>query len=672
MATIPMGNFGNAAARPGPMPSIPGGDPLGDASQRTMSIAGGVVNDMAQHDLERQQEQRRAAAALQLAKTSNDMHDAHDEVTRGVQDGSIPLDKAGGELQKRIGKVRDQALSGFSDPAQRDVMDAHLQTTEGALQRNLAGAIVKRQQTNAAASIDDFGEQMQRDAMRNGPAMAVGRFSAYVKNTAPSAGLDERAQGQLVQKFTEKVHADFYSNAATAALTTGNVDALRQLREQIAGPQGDAMDPQRRATLTHTIFGWEQSLLARQDRLANQAAEQERKRYNEAADLFNQGADIALSGGYLAPEFIQKMTTAAAGTDMEPRVTALLASQRVVAGFASQPADQRAARIERFRAERANQQVGVDPLDDKLLSRMVEIDDKLRRQAEENPWAAAQQAGVIREAPVFSLADPQAAIATIQQRMQQISTVENWTQRRASPLQPQEVEQLARFVRQLPIEQAGSMLASIGDSMGNGDRVAALAKQLHDKDGTLGLAMLYASAGTTQGRKTAELVLRGDQALKDKTAKIDPAVETGWKGTIAKTVRGAYSNREVEDQVIDAAFKIAAARYAEGAGADLDNAVRLATGGIVERNGQKFPLPYGMSERDFNKRLETYDATSLSDQVPDGVVMIGRTPMGLADFAETLPKATLVHAGQGQYNVRAGTTLVTNSKGQRITVKVSP
>jgi hypothetical protein len=98
-----------------------------------------------------------------------------------------------------------------------------------------------------------------------------------VRNTAPSAGLDEKAQGTLIQKFTEKTHADFFSNAATAALTSGNVDALRQLREQIAGPDGDPMDPQRRATLTHTIFGWEQSILARQDRLANTAAEEARR-----------------------------------------------------------------------------------------------------------------------------------------------------------------------------------------------------------------------------------------------------------------------------------------------------------------------------------------------------------------------------------------------------------
>jgi hypothetical protein len=69
---------------------------------------------------------------------------------------------------------------------------------------------------------------------------------------------------------------------------------------------------------------------------------------------------------------------------------------------------------------------------------------------------------VIQEAPVFNLADPAAAVQTMQQRMQQISTVENWTGKRVSPLQPQEVEQLGKFVRQLPLDQAGTMLGAIG------------------------------------------------------------------------------------------------------------------------------------------------------------------------------------------------------------------
>lgn len=669
---IPTGNFGNAVARPGPMVDIPNGDPIGAAAQRTTQIAGSVVNDMASQDRQRQEEQRRAAAALTLAKTSNAMHDAHDEVALGVQNGTIAPDKASSELSQRIAKTRDEALSGYSDPAQRDVMDAHLMSTEGALQRSLTGAVVKRQQHDAAGSIDDFGEQMGRAAMRDGPQTAVQRYTAFVRNTAPSAGLDDKAQGRLIQAFAEKTHADFFQNAATGALTAGNVDALRQVREQLSGPDGDAADPHRRASLIHTIFGWEQSLLAKQDRAANQADAEKTRRFNAAVDVFNKGTDIALGGGYFSPEFIQQMTETAAGTEMAPAVSRLIASQRNIAGFASMSAPDRAAYIERARAERADPSKGTDPAGDRLLTAMETMDGKLREQAKDNPWAAAQRAGVIQEAPQMTASDPQSAIAVMQARMQNIRTVEAWTGQKVSPLQPQEVDQVGKMVRALPIDQAATMLSSFGAAVGDSERVAAVAKQLHDKDGALGLAMLYASAQTTEGRRTAELVLRGDQAVKDKTAAIDPAKETGWKGTIAKEIRGAYSNREAEDAAIESAYLIAAAKYAEGKGTDLDNAVRLATGGIVERNGQKFPLPYGMTESDFDKRLAGIKPADLAGQAPGGQVLVGRTPMPLEQFVESLPKASLVHAGQGLYSVRAGAQYVTNERGQRIVLRIAP
>lgn len=672
MATIPMGDFGQAVARPAPLANIPRGDPIGDAAQHLGGVAASIDNDIASHDLRRQQDAKNAAAALALAKTNNAMHDAHDQVALGVQQGTIPVDKAPAELQTRIGKIRDEALGGFADPTQRGMMDAHLQNTEGELQRKLVGAVQVRQQHDAAAGIDSFGEEMGREAARTGPATAVQRYSAYVRTAGPLAALDDKTQQKLVQTFSEKAHNDFYTNAGVAALTNGDDDALRKLREQINGPDGDPLDPHKRAVLSHTLFGWEQSILAKRDRAANQDAEAARKQYNDAVDVFNKGTDVALGGGFFSPEFIQQMVTTAAGTEMAGPVNNLIASQRTVAGFASQPAAQRDAAIERLRNARATPGVGTDPLGEKLLSAMSTMNDKLKHQADENPWAAAQQAGVIKDAPVLNLADPATAVQAIGQRMQQISAVEAWTGKRASPLQPQEVEQLGKFVRQLPLDQAASMLSNIGGALGNDERVAALAKQLHDKDGTLGLAMMYASAQTTQGRQTAQLVLRGEQALKDNSALIDKAAETGWKASIAKAIRGAYSNTEAESQTIDAAYKILAGKYADGNGADIDNAVNLATGGIIERNGQKVPLPYGMKEADFDKKLEAIKAPDVAAQAPGGQVFIGRTAMPLEQFVATLPKASLVHAGQGAYNVRAGNSLVTNAQGKRITLRIAP
>lgn len=671
MATIPLGNFGQAIARPGPTPTFSSTRPLQDATMRTDQIAMGAATDMVAQETKRQDASQRASAALALAKAQNDLHDAHDQVARGVMDGSIASDKAGAEFGKVAAKVRDTTFEGYQ-PDQRMQMDAHLTGVQGSLDRSLGAVVVKRQQQETASTIDQFGEQVSREATRVGPAWAAQKFGSMVDFTGSAAGLTVAQQGKLKQQFSERAHATFYETAATGALTKGDSAALGDMVAKLQGDEGNALDPQKRTQLVHQVFGWQQSVLAKQARAANAEEDAMRVRTNAAVDLFNKGTDVALGGGYFSPDFIKELTTTASGTPMERQVVDLISSQQMVAGFASNSAPARAALIERMRAERATPGVGVDPAGDRLLKAVETMDSKLRTAADENPWAAAQQAGRIKDAPLINAADPQSAVAIVRARMAQIGEVEVWAGKKVSPLQPQEVEQIGKMVRSLPLDQAATMLAGFGAAAGDAERVGALAKQLHDKDGSLGLAMLYASAQTTQGRVTAELVLRGDQALRDKTVTVDKAAETGWQGAIAKTIRGAYSNREAEDAVVDAAFKITAAKFAQNGSVDIPEAVRLATGGIVERNGQKFPLPYGMKEPEFDKALAGIKPADLAAQAPDGKVMIGSMPMALDAFVATLPKASLIDAGAGRYNVKAGTATVTNTTGKRITLKVGP
>jgi len=676
MATIPMGNFGQSVARPGPVANVLSGDPVGQAAERAGQVGMQIAGDMAAQDQKLQQERQRAQAALTLAKTGNEIHDAHDEVARGVLDGSIPTDKATGEFKARVGKIQTANLDGYL-PDQRQVMETHLTSTAGALDRSLGQVVQRRQQQDTAGFIDQFGEQVSREASRQGPGWAVQKFGSMVDFSGPAAGLNPEQQSRLKQSFTERVHYNFFNSAGMAALQNGDANALGELVQKVNGPDGEVIDPTKRVQLSHQLFGWQQHILAQQARAATQAEQDGRLRFNDAVDAYNKATDIALGGGYLSPEFITELTTKAAGTEMLKPVQDLIASQQTVAGFASRPATERSAILERLRSARATPGQGTDPFGEKLLQAATAMDSKLRAAADDNPWQAAQQAGVIQDAQQINAADPQSAIQVVQARMQQISRIENWTGKKVSPLQPAEVEQIGKMVRSLPVDQAASMLASFGTAIGNQERVAALGKQLSDKDGTLGLAMMYANSQTTEGRYVAELVLRGDQALKDKAVRVDPMVETGWRATIAKQVRGTFSDRTAEDAYVDAAFKIAAAKYATDGSSDIDHAVRLATGGIIEFNGSRIPLPWGMNrdgngESKFTKAIGAITPADFSSQVPDGLVFVGKTAMPLDQFVAGLPKASLVHAGQGLYNVRAGSGLVTNAQGKRITIKVSP
>jgi len=675
MATIPMGNYGQQLARAPQQINVPrgGADALAGASIQLGNTVQGIAQDQIAQQTLLDDERMRAQSAVALARTTNAMHDAHDEVVRGVLDGSIGTDKAAGELKQRLTKITSDGTEGYM-PEQRMVMDSHLTQQAGGLQRSLATAVQKRTQQDIASSIDQFGEQVSREAVRQGPEWAAQKFGAFVDFAGPSAGLNEAQVAKLKQGFVEKAHATFYQLAGTAALTNGDAESLGGLVEKLKGPDGEPLDPQRRATLMHELFGWQQHILAQRARQKNADDDEARRRYNEAVEVFNQATDISMAGGYLSPDFITQMMVKAQGTTMEKPMFDLVASQKTVAGFASLPADVRAATLERARAERATPGVGTDPLNEKIVSAMSTIDEKLRTAAKDNPWEAAQKAGVIRDAMVFNAADPSSAINVVQQRMQMIGMVERWTGAKVSPLQPAEVEQVGKMVRSLPVEQAASLLGQFGQSLGDADRVAALGKQMHDKDGALGMAMMYANAGTTEGRLTAELVLRGDQAVRDKTVNIDKAAETGWRGTIAKQIRGAYSNREVEDKVIDAAFLVAAANYAKDGNADIDRAVRLSTGGIYEqKSGAKVPIPYGMTADQFEAKVKGLAQTDqVAQQAPDGFVLMGGVRMRNSEFMASLSNATLVHAGQGLYSVRAGTSTVTNTEGKRIVLRIAP
>ncbi|WP_020722920.1 hypothetical protein [Variovorax atrisoli] len=672
MAKIPTGNFGFRVPQGGdttPMPQVD--NQVGDATQRLGATAVGIAGSM----LEQQKHEAKIAAdrATQVqvmtahANIQNGLADAFDAVNADVLDGKTDKIAATAAWRDTSQKIIADNLKGV--PADRaPLVAAQVKGLEGQLQNRLFDTFRKRDQQDVAAGLLTYNEQMQRFAATD-PKAAIQQWGTFVDQMGPGAGWPAERIAKEKQTFIEGVTFNQFRRAGQQAMQSGSVAAIEEVQKRLAGPEGDALDPAKRNTLDQTLFGWRTSIEAKQARAADKAERDATKRFNTATDTLNQWGDMALNGATASPEFIATAVQQVEGIpELQPRLRDLLETQKAVSGFANQSAAQRAAILEDARAERSNPARGTDPAGERRLKAAEQIDDRLRQKVNNGEaWAAAQSVGVIGAAPLMQITNPQQALQVFQQRTQDITAVEAWAGRKVSPLQPQEAEQFQKIVRTLKPDQAASLLGQIGGVVGDADRIAAIAKQIGDKDNTMGMAMLYANSKTTQGRYTAELVLQGEQAIRDKTVRIDGAVESGWRADIAKKVRGAYSNQEVENNIVDAAFKIAAAK-----GGDIDNAINLAAGGIIERNGGKIPLPYGMKEPEFDKRIKAFTAADLAGQAPDGFVQAGPARMPLADFVKTLPDARLVHAGQGLYNVRAGNTLVTNERGQRITLKVSP
>lgn len=667
---IPVGNFGYATPQAAPQVNIPagafGGD-VAEAGARLGQVGEQIAIDQMRLQRVQAETQMRAKAALTLATVKNDMHDAHDQVGQGVLDGSIPTDQAGPQFDKRIADIKKARLGDLTENHRMAIED-DIALNAGALGRSLNNVVIKRKQSETGETIDQFGEQAQRDAMRIGPKAAADKYGALVDFAGSSAGWPPEIQAKKKQAFLEHTTAAFYNGAGVAALTKGDDAALGELVTQVQG--NDALDPTRKAQIAHQLYGWQQHILAQRARDVDRFDREQQAREVEAVKVFNSAADLQQEGQFLSPETITHLTTTAAGTAMAARVPDLLSSQQAVAGFAAQPADQRQAVLNQMRARGATQGVGTDPTQFKQLQGLERIDASAKSAANENPWEAAQKYGVIKEAPLLNAANPIDMINVLRTRMGQIGQVESWAGGAVSPMQPKEAEGVTKMLRSLPIDQAATLLATMGTVVGDRERIDKFARQLGDKDGNLGLAMVYASTQTSQGRYTAELILRGEQALKDKTVTIDPSAETGWKGSIATAIRGAYSDRRIEDQAINAAYLIMVARNADKtqSGADVDNAVRLATGGIVQHGSGKVPLPYGMDESTFNKRIDAITTTDIGGQIPGGVAFAGRTSITAQQLVDSLPKASLTHAGQGRYNIKAGNYTVTNVNGDPITL----
>lgn len=667
---IPLGDQGYRVAQAGPQVQAPEGA-FGGLQARALIQQGQQVSEIGQQIQQQQEQLDRAKAATSLANLNNDLTDIHDQVNRDVESGALSADDAAFTYTARAKEAKDSRLEGLSASA-RSAIDANFTGTNGRMLRSIEGTVLKRKQTDTMATLNAYGEAAQRRAVRDLPG-AMADYDAMVDNVGPSAGLDSAQIGKAKQAFREGAVYNFGNNLLAGAAQTGNVEVVNKAIDWLQGPEAEPMDPTRRTALLTKAYGYKNGIQASNVRAQEKADREALARENAGTDAFNQAYDLWAQGRYFSTEYIGQVSTVVAGTSSEKLFQELVKSQAQMAGWSSMPLPKQQAELERMRAAGSTLGVGVSPIEQKTYEQLDKSYTASAAAYKANPWQAAQERGVIEDAPQINLATVQDAQQIITRRMAQIGQVEVAAGRRISPLQPEEAQQIGKLIRALPPDQQAGALASFGESLGNSDRVADLARQMAEKDKTIGLAMAYANSKTTSGRYTSELLLRGERALKDGTAKVDQAKETGWRAEIAKEVGDATLNQDVRQQWIDSAFLIQASFAADGDGVDIKRAVNLATGGLrQQRDGTKVPRPYGMSDDTFTQRIATIGASDLAAQAPGGNVFSGKTAIPLDRFIQQLPQSSLVHAGQGKYAIRAGQGFVTNSAGQRITIDLNP
>lgn len=671
------------------IPTANGASPIGSALGdvgRGISVAGA--------DLQQQMRVRQAAEQKQA--------DERAKVWAGEQAGQSLLTETQtlDDMQRKAPPGADgfakSYLEGFDTRAAAAVAAAPDDASKRYLQQHVTaqrthlGAVAQDFQFKAGDadvvnrytnSAETWGKVIDQDPTQFGAAMNV--LTTTMPAVVPQ--VREKLLDHAKTTLTNSAAASVMNQVPTTAAdgtTQGGPYAVRDATNKALGAggfTGPTGVPWVDAAKPAQIKTWNDAAQVKIHQIEGNAARNADAAEKLAAQTYTSAADLSAKGQYFDPAFQFRLLNETRGTSFEEQATKLIDDQRNTAGFATGTATQRAVTLDTMRGPGGDPTKGTNPDDAKQLAKFQTIDSAITAAVTKNPWEAATQYGVLKSAPVTPITSADGALKVADARLAAIGPMESWTGKKESPFQPEEAAQIAGLVAKLPAPQASSFLGQLGARIGDSDRTAAFARQINDKDGTLGLAMSLANTQTTEGRYASELVLTGNQMIRDGAIKVDGTKETGWKAEIAKQVRGAYANREVEDQVVKAAFLIAGAK--DG---DIDNAVRLATGGgVIDFNGSKVPMPNGYAasggqsgaEDKFRAAIAALPPEQLMPQAPDGKVYARGVPMAASAFLQSLPQAQLVMAGKNRnggnsYAVKAGNTLVTNVNGRPILIQL--
>lgn len=667
MATIPLGNFGQTVVQPGRGQRV-FSESAGEITGRATAELAQTAQQISLQEMQQQtrigieayeREAQTTAARVRITK-DNETDEAADTLAADIKAGRVGKDKAEEEWNTRRASVLDGAFDGL-DERYRGKVQAEL---DGKAQRKLQvirDAVTARDQEDTRANIFTMREEYQRKAVKDRGG-AVAEFSQLMDAMGPAAGLGPDDIAKEKQVFKENTA---FTQATEVVGAARDLAGVRKARETLNGEGFADLDPQRRAQIEATLDGRETAYIQRAAAQEQARAARAQAAMNRAQAAFTAAQARTDAGIPDSPEQVALTTQALAGTPFLETYRALQTQAREVGGFGSQPiAAQQAA------LDQVNAQIATNGASESLIKRrdsLQRVLDASRRDYGDDALRAGLQRGVIDALPPIDISSVDAATRTIGQRLQAAQAVQTRTGRPVSPLTNDEAETLASTINALPVQQRATALGTLGRSIGP-QAAAGLAAQIDKKDKALALALQFGTSATTEGRTTAEIILRGQQAMKDKTVKPDTIAVDGWKAQIAQEVEGAYSNQQQADDVKEAAFLIMSGLQAEGTG-NVRQAVGLAARGrIVEHNGKRIPLPAGVTPDDLDTKLRSLTPQNFTAQAPGGEVRVGGQAVPLETFVQSLPDSQLVHAGYGRYNVLVGERFVTNAKGERITI----
>jgi hypothetical protein len=679
MATIPIGGGRRVAPQSARLPNVSPAS-FGLASAQAVENIGRTVADTAQAaineerrlqrvETERQRKQaeaaERARETAHLGTIEDQMRDAADEIATGIRTGQVDKTKAEETWAARAKEIAGAGMEGFR-PETRPLVDKQINGLGLRLGNGIRKAREARDRDDVTAGLDTTLEQMQR-LYRTDPAgaqkqamatlEALGPFSNYTPQQLAAKGQGWREQTQ----FTTG-----YEAVSAARNDRKGLDAAEKLIEKLPD-----LDPQKRATLMDRAAAYRLHLDQQAELRAQRAEREAERRLKKAEAEFNTFQTLADKGTMMAPEYIDRALVATSGTPYQQGVMALAQQAKETGGIAARPVAEQRKMLDALDSYIAKN--GRTPELDKRRQQVAGVLQGSESDIKADPLRASVERGVNQELAPLNLSAGLAGLGQqLSARVTQAERAQTWTGAPVSPLTTDEADNVGRMLQSLPANQRAMALQTIAATM-PAAQTQALAAQIDKQDRALAVALGLGAARTTYDRPTAELVLKGAEALKSKTIKEESKAVEGWAPKIAKGVGEIYSNPQQAGMIVDAARYILAGKVAEGSSGgerDIRTAINLAVGGVVEeRNGAKIVIPAGVDRQAFDQRLQQYPSDKIAAQLPDGRVYVRGVPMDLQQFLTGLSGAQLRTVGRGRYVVLGGGSIAANAAGAPVIIE---
>lgn len=678
---IPMGDFGTLVpeARRTPTASaaqLDGG--LSEATQRLARTGMGIATDMADARMQQEQAaQRQAEAQVRqaaelkdrltssetLVSVRNDVGMLGMELAQDIAAGKINPADTGREYDQRAEKLLKDRLQALRPDLAEQVRVGSLAEI-GAGRIKALGAAASQTRSLAKASLDGLGEELLRAALTD-RAKAVELYRVSLETSGPAAGMQPDDIQRALTTFKERAarsQADALINGAR-----DDLPSLEALHKRLNSPEFADLAPEQRGALESRVLQRKQFLDSQRTQQVIRSQAQAERRSNEAARAIGEFEKMVDSGQTPDLQTMKLFADKVAGTSYAPRLRSLVSQAGDRAGFAQLSPDQQRAKLLELRAKATTE--GTNPDLQARIDRYEKIHSDTEARIREDALSHGARSNLVALQPLdlsnLSTLGPQLAV-----RGQAADTVAARVRRDVSPLTKPEAQQVGDMLGMLASKERERAVVTLARSMTTG-QAQALARQINDRDPSLGLAMFQAAANPSG--EALPLILRGQDARKAGRLKDDEQFNRNAQD-IARRMEGInWGTPAARDFATQTAVAILDGMRDRG-GASVREAVKLATGGVGEWADSKVPLPPGMDARQFEKRLEAMakDPARLASAIGTQQVTVGGRTLTAAELARQLGRVNLISAGPGRYALDVGGEMVLGANGRPVRINLGP